>query len=182
MKTKLFLLAGIMVLFVASSVNGQLKYGVKAGFNLANVSGDEFGNTDSKIGGALGVFARFDLSDKIQFQPELMYSQQGTTANNVDVNINYLNVPLMFKYLIGNGINIQAGPQLGLLMSAKADDEDIKDDCKGMDLGLNIGLGYELEMGLGFDLRYGLGLSQIPDYDDADAKNSVIQLTVGYVF
>nr|WP_321453546.1 porin family protein [uncultured Carboxylicivirga sp.] len=197
---KLLFIAAIMAISMSSFA--QVKYGVKAGVNFANGTGDDFENGDMRTSLQAGAFARFSLSETFAFQPELLYSGQGSkyseseTGYSYDqtLKLNYLNIPLMFKYYASNGFNIQAGPQLGFLMSAKmkeeetADgttisvEEDIKDQVKGFDFGLDFGLGYDLESGLGFDLRYGLGLTNIVDNDDADGKNSVISLAVSYAF
>lgn len=100
----------------------------------------------------------------------------------------------MGKYYVTEGLSLQAGPQIGFLLSAKGkteasamglsieEEEDVKDEFKGLDFGLNFGAGYELENGLGFDVRYNLGLSNISDYDDANGGNGVFQITVGYAF
>ena len=69
---------------------------------------------------------------------------------------------------------------------ASSDDDDVKDYFKGIDFGLNFGLGYKLENGLNFAARYNLGLSDLNDADEifgSDSyKNAVIQLSVGFFF
>lgn len=195
MKKLLFIVA---VLAISMSSFAQVTYGVKAGVNFANGTGDDFEDADMRTSILFGGFAKFSLSETFAFQPELLYSGQGAKASyteeGVDVDetlkMDYLNIPLMFKYYAGGGFNIQAGPQIGFLLSAKTKleaggesvDIDVKDELKGLDLGLNLGLGYDLESGIGIDLRYGLGLSNVVDYDDADGKNSVISLAVSYAF
>ena len=188
----------VAVLAISVSSFAQVKFGAKVGVNFANGTGDDFEDTDMRTSVLFGGFARFALSDKIAFQPELLYSGQGVkesySEEGMDVDgtlkLDYLNIPLMFKYYAGSGFNIQAGPQVGFLMSAKykmeaggeSADIDVKDEMKGLDFGLNIGLGYDLESGIGIDARYGLGLSNVADYDEADGKNNVISLAVSYTF
>jgi hypothetical protein len=68
-------------------------------------------------------------------------------------------------------------------MSAKQEDEDIKDGLKGLDLGAGVGVGVDLPMGLNFTARYVIGLSNIADDvdgTDVEVKNNVIQFSVGY--
>ena len=48
------------------------------------------------------------------------------------------------------------------------------------DFGVNLGAGYQLNSGLNFGLRYNLGLTDI--FEASDAKNSVLQVSVGYTF
>ena len=95
--------------------------------------------------------------------------------------LDYINIPLMAKLYLTDGLSIEAGPQIGFLISAKDefDDvtttnvsgdsttetdsgtDDIKDIVNGIDFGANLGLGYRLENGLLFGARYNLGLSNI---------------------
>lgn len=96
----------------------------------------------------------------------------------------------MMKFYVADGFSFNAGPQVGFLASAKAKaeaqgvsaEEDIKDQLKGIDFGLNFGVGYDLPLGLGVDLRYNLGLSNVFDTDEAEAKNGVLQFTASYSF
>jgi hypothetical protein len=97
----------------------------------------------------------------------------------------------MAKYYVTEGLSIEAGPQIGFLLSATDEYEDEEDDIdeflKSTDFGLNLGLGYKLDSGLFFNARYNLGLSDNLDADEfetdgAEYKNSVIQISVGYFF
>jgi len=87
-------------------------------------------------------------------------------------------------------ISIHAGPQFGFLMSADieyedGDEEDIKDDIKGVDVAGATGVEVNLPNGLGFGARYVLGFTNNidtddPDLDNLELKNRVIQLYVTY--
>ena len=200
MKKRILLVVAVLAMFSVFTTNAQVKFGVKAGLNLANINGDDFEDSDMKMGLAIGGFANFQLSDKIEFQPELLYSMQGAKQKDMYIDegitadmtfkLDYINIPLMLKYKLTDAFSIQAGPQIGLLVSDKwkTDDADgdISDDMgvdlKGVDFGLNFGLGYTLENGFGIDARYNLGMSQILDMDEADSKNAVIQIAVSYAF
>ncbi|MBT8312552.1 MAG: outer membrane beta-barrel protein, partial [Flavobacteriaceae bacterium] len=94
-------------------------------------------------------------------------------------------------YYVAEGFSLQAGPQIGFLLSAtdefEGEEEDIKDFLKGTDFGVNFGLGYELDNGLNFAARYNVGLSDNLDTTEfesegAEYKNSVIQISVGWFF
>ena len=66
----------------------------------------------------------------------------------------------MAKYYVAEGFSLEAGPQIGFLMSAKmkaesggdSEEIDVKDDLKSIDFGINFGAGYKLENGLNFCL------------------------------
>lgn len=74
------LTAFITVIAMISS-NAQ-QFGVKAGLNLASVTGDFTDDFDGRASLHFGVVAEFKISDVFSFQPELIYSSQG--AKNTD--------------------------------------------------------------------------------------------------
>ncbi|MCL6294386.1 porin family protein [Jejuia spongiicola] len=125
------------------------------------------------------------ISEKFSFQPELLYSGQGyDTGISTEGNIalNYLNIPLIGKYYVTKRLSLEAGPQIGFLLSTKGGTKDYKDLFKTTDFGVNFGLGYKLDNGLNFGARYVLGLSNINDVGSLKNKNGVLQLSVGYFF
>ncbi len=196
MKKLLIIIA--VVLFGFTNVNAQdLNFGAKAGVNFATATGDETSDFDMRTSFHVGVVAEIVISEKFSFQPELLYSSQGAvdkgTGYEYTGKVDYLNLPLMAKFYVAEGFSLEAGPQIGFLLSAEVDweedgesgSEDIKDETSGIDFGVNLGLGYKLESGLNFGARYNLGLSNVNDYegsDDVNQKNAVIQVSVGYFF
>jgi hypothetical protein len=204
---KKLLLCTAIAVFGLSNVNAQeVKFGAKAGVNFASVGGDETGDLDGRTSFHIGGVAEIVISEKFSFQPELLYSAQGAKASGSEpgfgsfeseYKFDYLNIPLMAKFYVAEGFSLEAGPQIGFLLSAKDDwtetfdgftdsgTDDLKDYTKGIDFGLNFGLGYKMETGLNFGARYNLGLSNINDgegFDDFKNQNSVIQISVGYMF
>lgn len=202
---KIILSAAAILAFGFASAQ-ETRFGAKAGLNLANLGGD-VEDTDMKVGFHVGGFAEIMISDKFAVQPELLFSTQGAKSEysedfgGMDVNIEenlklaYLNIPIMAKYYVTEGFNIQAGPQVGFLMSAKADaeasaggmsesvEEDVKDQMETIDFGVNVGLGYNFGENFGVEARYNIGMSNLyKDSGDFKATNSVIQISVGYRF
>ncbi len=118
----------------------------------------------------------------------------GNVNADVKYKLDYINVPLMIKFYPTQNFNIEAGPQVGFLVNAKANvkttalgqkidtDQDMKDYLKSTDFGLNIGLGYEFSNGLNAGARYNFGLSNISDENGGDIKNSVFSVGLGYSF
>ena len=194
-----------MAVFAFGFMNAQeVGFGAKAGLNIANLSGD-IEDTESLMGLHVGVFAEIKFSERFSFQPELLYSMQGAKAEDSEMGVTmesklklgYINLPLMVKFYAAENFFLEAGPQVGFLMSAKSEwetsgggaslsgDDDVKDDYKSIDFGLNFGLGYNFTENLSVGARYNLGLSNIADVDDSDdfkISNSVIQVSVGYKF
>ena len=192
---KKLLLTAVFAVITIVSINAQ-EFGAKAGVNFASLNGDE--DFDGRTSFFVGGVVEFEISESFSLQPELLYSSQGAKSSFSEegfdfestIKLDYLNIPLMAKYYVTEGLSIEAGPQVGFLLSAKAeykedgesDSEDIKDELKSVDFGLNFGLGYKLDSGLNFGARYNLGLSNVPDEDDFDLKNGVFQIAIGYFF
>ncbi|NBW27503.1 MAG: porin family protein [Flavobacteriaceae bacterium] len=179
---KKILLTAVAV-FAFSFANAQdTKYGVKGGLNMSNNSSE---GSKSITSFHLGVFAQFKMNDKFAIQPELLYSGQGASTDLGTVNLNYLNIPVMAKYNVADAFSIEAGPQIGFLMSAKFGSLDFKDQCNSTDFGFNLGAGYDLNETMSLGLRYTMGLSNV-EKDVAgqsnNSKNSNIQLSFGYKF
>lgn len=174
--------------FMSAQEEG-IRFGAKAGLNIASITGDDTDDLDSRTSLHIGAVAEIPISEKFAFQPELLYSAQGAKqdigGDDLVLALDYLNLPLMAKYYVAEGFSLQAGPQVGFLLSSKVKLDGDSVDAEGVndiDFGLNFGLGYQLDMGLFFDGRYNLGLSNINDEGDSDNQNGVIQFSVGYKF
>lgn len=182
-----------LAVFVFGFTNAQeVKFGLKGGLNVANITGDIEDNS-SKVGFHVGGFAEIKVSEKFSVQPELLFSTQGTKfdfeGTNVNFNLSYLNIPIMAKYYVFDKFSLEAGPQIGFLMSAKlagdGDKLDLKDEYKSTDFGVNFGVGYDFTENISAGLRYNFGLSNIAkpiDGEDFKENNSVLSLSVGYKF
>jgi hypothetical protein len=156
--------------------SAQLSGGLKAGLNLADVGGDAEG--DIRPSFHAGAYVNFAFSEQLSLQPELLYNSVGAKEDDDALKLDYISIPVMVLYSFGN-FNVQAGPQIGFLASAKIEDEDIKDFYKSTDFGFNVGVGANFNK-LNASVRYSIGLSNVVDSDDFDATNNVIQLSVGY--
>jgi hypothetical protein len=195
---KLTVVPALMIVSIAAFSQVQMAIGIKAGPNFAKINTEEGPgqNYKNRAGFHGGAFALFKFS-KIGIQPEILFSQQGTTvefnSQNLEQNYSYINVPIMLKLYTVAGINLQVGPQFGFASKAEIETlvngnkttADVKDKLKGSDFGLAIGAGWDLPFGLTIDARYNLGLSKLydeipPTVQSTDAKNQVIQVSVGF--
>lgn len=179
---KKLILSVFAIAFLATVSNAQLA--IRGGVNLANLTAEQDGTTleyDSKIGFQFGVTYSASINENLAFRPGLLYSMKGAQFEILDekskLKFDYLEIPLDFVYKAGM-IDINAGPYVGLLMSAKVGDEDVKDDVNGMDFGLNVGAMYNINMNLGLGVNYGLGLANLvkdaPDNTSTKVKNLAI--------
>lgn len=204
---KLVLSAAVAVMAIAG-VNAQnndteaLQIGVRAGYNLSNLNGDMAEDMDTKSlsGYHIGLFTEFPVAPRFSIQPEVIYSTQGAKfeafGQDADLRTQYLNVPVLAKFYVADGFNLQAGPQIGFLTGAEwqadgIDDVDVSDNLKGTDFGLLLGAGYKVAQGVTIDARYNMGLSNTFDEDadwgenissDNEWKNGVFQIGIGYQF
>lgn len=181
---KVLLTISIVVLGLANVNAQEIKLGAKAGFNIASIHGDNTKAFGDVTAFNFGLMAETPISTKFSFQPELVYSGQGYDFDKNMVELNYLNVPLMGKYYILKGLSLEAGPQIGFLLSAKSESINVKDSFKSIDFGANLGIGYKLDNGLNFGARYNIGLSDINNVDISKDKfkNGVLQVSIGYFF
>jgi Outer membrane protein beta-barrel domain len=179
------------MLFTTNAEAQHVNIGIKGGLNVYNINNDNSAKYDSKVGFNVGLLGHIHLAKQLAFQPELVYSAQGakfTTAGiETKLNLDYINVPMLIQYMFDNGFRLQAGPQVGFLVGAKAkvgDTKiDIKNDLKKVDFGIGAGLGYvDPKSGFGVDARYNLGLSNINENNSTKSYNRGLQVGVFYLF
>jgi hypothetical protein len=181
----------IFYLFCIVSIGayGQgISGGVKGGFNAANQTykGNNYTTSPNfKIGVHIGGYVTVMLSEHLGVQPEVLFSTQGYKSGNTTAKFNYIVIPILARCNINKLISFHAGPQFGVLASAKSDygsgTSNIKNSYKGSDLGIAVGGTVDLPMGLNFTLRFIKGLSDIDDTaSSTKVRNFNIQLSAGY--
>ncbi len=74
----------------------------------------------------------------------------------------------------------------GILVDAEVAGEDAKDQTNGFDLAGTLGLGFNYRLSQGArgvwpnpDLRYQRGFTSVPEADDFDVFNQILQFSVG---
>ncbi|MGO4294670.1 porin family protein [Chitinophaga sp. RAB17] len=122
---KKFLLLSLAALSISFAAMSQARVGIKAGWNLSNITTDNAGNTkDSRSlsGFNVGAIVDLPLVPKIlSFQPGVFYSTKGTkvdlsnstttTYSKFTTNPSYIEVPLNFiaKLPVGPNARLFAG-------------------------------------------------------------------------
>jgi hypothetical protein len=186
MKKIIGILVGI-VLCSSLSYGQESSFGVKAGLNSFTFSESQF---KSRTSFHFGGYYNYMISDKFAIQPELLYSQQGAKFEfdlgffvkaSGTYAMNYLSIPVMAKYYVIEGLNLHAGPVIGILISSSFSGTTGAVSTNTLDIMLGIGAAYELSMGVNFGLRYNLGLTETISGGDG-SKNRGIQVSVGYSF
>ncbi|WP_026727605.1 porin family protein [Flavobacterium denitrificans] len=184
---KKLLLAAVLFLATSTAIHAQLlKIGVKAGVNFASQTGD-FPESIDKEGITsyhAGLVAEVKLLEKFSIQPELLYSTTGASYKFDDVSedikneLGYISIPVMAKFYLNKTFSLEVGPQASFLVSQR-NDFDIE-DAETFEFGVNAGLGVKLTENIFLQGRYGLGLTEASK--NADIKNSVFQISAGFMF
>lgn len=190
-----------MFLLLSAAVMAQDPgFGLKAGLNASNFRSQDNSDYSVLIGYQFGVYGYIPISERIGFQPELVYSLQGAASDIVDAGLHYINIPLMFKFYVADGLNLQIGPYVGFLVGesfssdlADFDSEGMADSFEGFDVGGQAGVAYELDGGFNFGARYIYGFADInKGYDETfdgdpvvfspDISSDIIAFWIGYTF
>jgi hypothetical protein len=176
------LLITLLSLFSASLAQAQL--GVKAGVNVAELTGREAEKASYKAFYHVAVFYQAHLLGPLSLQPELQYSVAGgnlkSAFTDYDNKLHYLTVPVLAKLTLGP-VFVEAGPQFGVLVSADQEGQlqvglapdgtptygnvsrPATDRFKRTDLSVVSGVGLKLLGGLSVGGRLVAGLNNIND-------------------
>lgn len=178
----------------ASMQAQEVRFGLKAGVNIANVHDTNL-NPSSITSFHVGGIMEAQYSEKFALQPEIVFSLQGfdseTEGSKENYKFSYIAIPVMFKYFVVKGVVLEAGPQIGYLNTAKLERQngesieeiDIKDAIRDNDFGLNFGIGFQTKSGWSIGGRYNLGLTNLVRKElDRDFKSSILQISLGYLF
>ena len=175
-----------------TTIQGQsVKLGLKAGLNYANQTGTNL-TVDSEnykkeaiSSYHAGLVAEINLFEGLALQPELLYSTQGATYKGISGTIGditnkvgYLAIPVMIKIGLSKSISLELGPQASFLLSEKDNVNLYKSNT--FDFAVAGGLGLKVTKSIFLQARYGLGLTEISK--EAQAKNSVVQVSAGLLF
>jgi hypothetical protein len=201
---KLFLGAAVAM----SSLAFAQQFGAKAGLNVSSLSKDaNLSDQGSKIGFNAGLFVNLPIAESFSVQPELIYTQYGEKYDYVmpvtderysgSTHLDYVALPVMLQYNVTPSFYLEAGPELGLLVSAKdkaknettgetlAESDNYKDSLNGFNVGVGLGAGYFFTPSIGVTARYVAGFTDIykDGQNSGDAvKNNVFQAGLAYKF
>lgn len=169
----------------------DVHFGLKAGLNAANLIFKDQGENEFKLGVHAGALAHIHIIDKLALQPEIIISTQGgkrfSGNTGINTNLNYLNIPVLLQYMFNNGFRLQAGPQVGFMLSAHEKINDKKNNLlqnyRSTDFSLPVGVSYLHSSGLGVDARWVFGLNNINDVGNRlpVTRNNVGQLGIFYM-
>ncbi|SHG50091.1 outer membrane beta-barrel protein [Flavobacterium defluvii] len=155
-----------------SKAQATFNPGLRGGLSLSTISETHANyRPDFYIGG----FGEINISKRYSLQPEINYIRQG--SNNVarnfidpntqtervvyqDLQISYLSIDLINKLKFGQGLEVQFGPALDVLLN-----DNLAFRKTNNDLSFITGLAYKMPSGLGFEIRFKKGLFDVLDSD-----------------
>ncbi|TGD77902.1 porin family protein [Hymenobacter wooponensis] len=209
--------------YSTSSATDGPKIGIRAGVNVSDWSGDavnsvmdvaEYTNgavtKEMKPGFYAGLYATLPLGPRFAIEPGVGYSEKGTVLTGripleqfdflnakvrATARMAYLDIPVLAKAYLTDGLYVYAGPQASVLLSGKArvdasalgfsafkKDFDIKDQFRPVDFSVVGGLGYQFQNGFGLSAGYDYGLTSLDKNNRFDAQNRVIKASLNYSF
>lgn len=181
-----FLILALILLSTLAHAQDQNTL-IKAGINFSNLN-SESKSFSSRISFHAGIGIETSFNDTFSLAPEVLFSSQGAKVKNGsqrELRLNYINLPVMFRYYPADGFYLEAGPQAGILVSARQSaqsqyDSDIS-NVKGQDYGFNIGLGYKSDTFIGINARYYFGFRDINELEFGEnTKNGVFQISLNF--
>jgi hypothetical protein len=179
--------AGALVL--PQSAAADVRFGLKAGANVANVNGnfaDSLSDWKSTVGFCGGIFIELNFGQVLTIQPEVLYTVKGADTGEGKLKFDYLEIPILLKIRIPTGSIhpfVFAGPAFGFKLKALIEGVEISDMPKS-DYSAVMGGGLQLGHSIHIDVRYTMGLQKlaIPDLETIDLKNGVLSATLGLAF
>lgn len=168
-------------LFVFNSYSQEISYGVLVNTNYYDVAvknGNQIGGevTDPPFG--IGVFYDYNFSKNLGFKTNVLFTSAkeryyiyGSNSNNeFDINKKTLLITPHLKYDVANGYNrgfyLISGPSFTYVLSAKNNtDNQIKDFYNKLNLGIQLGFGFNFLKYLGFEVVGDYGLNDITKSD-----------------
>jgi len=178
-KSKIITSISIAILILASIIEVKaqsFEIGLRfmptfSSFGLKNSSGEAI-TGNGVIGFGIGGFFGYSFSEHFGIQGEIIYSTLGQKYEELDVerqvNLAYLNIPILFAYNTGKtdpiNLNVVLGPQIGLSVGTNLkinntgpSVKEAKLSVKGGDIGFAYGAGVDFGLNSAKTLRLGAG-------------------------
>ena len=173
MKTKTVLLWGTLICFCFIPTSAQTVFGLKGGVNIANVTENPH---KPRISGHGGIFANRAITKNFKIQPEVLFSGEGhkliISGDEHVLAIDVIQIPFMLQFYPAEQVYLEAGPQVGILISAKdkvvnndAGHRSVKSLIADAQFAIAAGLGLKVTDRVIVYGRYTFGLTDITSYD-----------------
>ncbi len=213
----------ISMLLIMHVMNAQVSYGLRSGINFSKWQGqdlqviedlldktDGYLVTKGKTGMHIGGYVNIPIAPGLSFEPGLQYSKKGYGIKGdfkinalkflainagAQVQSHYIDIPLILKANVYQGLQVYAGPQVSYLVRSSLNAKlgvlgvsifnkgiGITDRYHKVDLGLTGGVGYQFGNGINLQAGYDYGLSKLDKNEHYKAYNRVVKISAGYTF
>ena len=202
-KNRLIRSISLTVLFFAFLLNAQaqnFELGLRfmptfSSFGLKNSTGGTI-TGDGVIGFGVGGLFGYNFAEHFGLQGEIIYSTLGQKYTETDVvrnvNLSYINIPLLFSYNTGKtnpvNVNFVLGPQIGISAGSnlKVDNtgptvKEAKLSVMAGDLGLALGAGVDFGLNSAQTLRLGVGFRGVFGLIDISDNSQTIVTNSYYI-
>ena len=194
-----------MALMVSTAAQAQIKFGLKGGLNVTNMSFDsDVIDQSNQEGFFVGPTVKFTLPIVgLGVDLSALYDQRDAKLNDETVSQRSINVPLNVRYGIGLGslasVYLAAGPQFGFNVGNKnidiTNDENaggfkFKDSNFSINLGagvslinhIEIGFTYNIACGKTGDASWNTAADAVSPFTKKSARNNSWQISAAYFF
>jgi hypothetical protein len=194
---KIILSTLLLVSLVSVSQAQGIRLGVKAGANLNKISSDQSFNDGFNLSYHAGGFLEIDFNKKWGIQPEVLFNESTTKPSNFrlaysgisnpslstsdQIKLDYLSIPILFRYNIGSILTLNVGPQYSILITKdKTLLQNGQSAFKNGDFAMVGGAQLNFKF-LRIYGRYNIGLQNLNDISSSDKwKSQQLQLGLGF--
>ncbi|MDP1799820.1 MAG: porin family protein [Bacteroidota bacterium] len=174
----LFLILLLFSFFARAQDNSRSVFTIKPtlGLNGCQIHGDSYSGYN-KLGFFGGVAVNARLKSRASFELGFYFSQKGARHNSnpgkgdfsfYHVNLNYIDLPLSFRFNVNPRYFITLGPSIAYLVSYKENINytDFTGQYKfnNFETGINIGLGRKIKEKFFIEVRSSNSITPIRDY------------------
>lgn len=185
---------------MSASLGQNLFFGLKSGLNLNSIhqSGFQEGTLPRKndyvgVNASTWIGYKIDNKTRLSFEPGYILKGAAFEGSSDVLRLHYVDMPLLFEYLIAKNVNLVVGPNLSYLLNAKISSESensVVNDLynKKAEISGVLGLSYDVSFFMDIGVRYNMGFSNISDitlindvgapYGQIHEKNRYLQFLI----
>lgn len=177
----------LILLLASKNAYSQSNFGITTGLNLTGIHLDRFSNGSNDPTNILryhaGIYVEIPLGNRFAIEPRLLYSLKGwhfksftASEDGGSMNLHYIDFQLLGKYLalkktscfvgfeVGRRMKTVRKPSLGNFLFA--------DRYEKLNLGLILGMEYELIPRLNLNLKYIYGIRHLDEFTLTDFQGN----------
>jgi hypothetical protein len=168
----------LLVALSASSARAEGRtFGIEAGADAATLSPPGAGETlTMRPGMVIGFYTVIPILKSVSFVPELLYVQKYTQrtvgSTSTDLQIDYVELPLLAKMPLFWGTYITEGVSLGFPVQMRGGPAPNLAQITSPDVAVVIGGGYNIRKKLAIEFRYDGGLRRVVTLDTAPVQRT----------